>query len=248
MPEILERTVVIDTDDGAMESFVAHPASAGAHPVVLLYMDAVGYRDELLGFARRFALAGYYGVLPNLYYRDGGPSFDPFEPFKQLDRILPLAHALTNDRVMADTKAVLAFLGTDPAARRGAKGCVGYCMGGRMALAATGTFPDDFPAAVSLYGGRQVTDAADSPHLVAMKTKGEIYLGFAEEDRHVPDEQVERIDAAFRRGGLAYTLEHYPGTVHGFAFPERVFYNEAAAERSWERVFDLFERRVRRVS
>lgn len=149
---------------------------------------------------------------------------------------------------MNDTAAILYWVSNETAASSGAKGCVGYCMGGRMALAATGTFPDEFIAAASLYGGRQVTDADDSPHLIAMRSKGEIYLGFAEFDKHVPEEQVQKIDAAFRNAGVNYTLERYPESQHGFAFPERVFYHDQSAELSWERILDLFQRKLKKAS
>jgi carboxymethylenebutenolidase len=35
-------------------------------------------------------------------------------------------------------------------------------------------------------------------------------------------------------------VEIYPGTHHGFAFPQRPVYNKPAAERHWERLFTLF--------
>ena len=69
-------------------------------------------------------------------------------------------------------------------------GCVGYCMGGRMALAAAGTFPEVFKAAASLYGGRQVTDDAESPHRIAMRSKGAFYIAFAGQSMDVPVENI----------------------------------------------------------
>jgi len=36
---------------------------------------------------------------------------------------------------------------------------------------------------------------------------------------------------------------------HGFVFPQRTgIYNRAAAERHWERLFSLFDRRLRRAT
>src|SRR5258708_6141481 len=57
-----ERDVRIETGDGAMTTFVAHPDEGGPFPLVLLYMDALGLRDELRGLGRRVAAAGYYAV------------------------------------------------------------------------------------------------------------------------------------------------------------------------------------------
>ena len=52
-----------------MNTFVTHPEEGGPFPVVFFYMDAPGKREELHDMARRLGTAGYYVVLPNLYYR-----------------------------------------------------------------------------------------------------------------------------------------------------------------------------------
>src|SRR6478672_8672344 len=67
---MIEQTLDVATKDGAMETFIVHP-DHGAHPPVLLLMDAPGIREELRDMARRLATVGYYVLLPNLYYRAG---------------------------------------------------------------------------------------------------------------------------------------------------------------------------------
>ena len=52
---MIEETLDIDTDDGAMETFVCHPERHGPHPAVLFLMDAPGIREELRDMARRLA-------------------------------------------------------------------------------------------------------------------------------------------------------------------------------------------------
>ena len=39
-------------------------------------------------------------------------------------------------------------------------------------------------------------------------------------------------------------IELYPGTSHGFAFPQRAAYDKPAAERHWERLITLFRRNL----
>ena len=68
---MIEKTLDINTGDGAMETFICHPERGGPHPAVLFMMDAPGIRDELRDMARRLASVGYYVLLPNLYYRAG---------------------------------------------------------------------------------------------------------------------------------------------------------------------------------
>ena len=59
----------ITTTDGRMETFVTHPERRVPFPAVVVYMDVWGIREELYDIARRIATAGYYAVVPDLYYR-----------------------------------------------------------------------------------------------------------------------------------------------------------------------------------
>ena len=54
-----------------MTTFVVHPAGDGSFPVALLFMDGVGYREQLKENGRKFAGEGYYCVIPDLFYRSG---------------------------------------------------------------------------------------------------------------------------------------------------------------------------------
>ncbi|MCY3793106.1 MAG: dienelactone hydrolase family protein, partial [Gammaproteobacteria bacterium] len=66
---MIEHHIDIETPDGAMNTFIVHPDEGGPHPLAVFYMDAPGKREELHDMARRLATAGYYVMLPNLYYR-----------------------------------------------------------------------------------------------------------------------------------------------------------------------------------
>ena len=66
---MIEKELDIETSDGLMNTFITYPDEGGPYPVVLFLMDAMGKRNELHDMARRLAAAGYYVLLPNLYYR-----------------------------------------------------------------------------------------------------------------------------------------------------------------------------------
>ncbi len=241
-----ERTVEIATADGRMPTFVTHPEADGRHPAVVLYMDALGIREELKDMARRIGTVGYYVLLPNLFYRDGGPSFDPaLLPTRGPDpEMMRLNHALSHAQVLADTRALLDFLAAEPAASRGAMAAIGWCMGGRHALAAAGSFPDRIKAMASLHGGHQVSERPDSAHLLIPGIQGECYFGFAAEDPLAPPEHQQVIAEALARHEIPHQIEVHPGTLHGFTFALRHCYHKAAAERVWERLFALLHRRL----
>jgi len=59
---MIEREIRIATPDGEMTTFIAHPDGDLPYPVAVLYMDALGYREQIKQNARRFAAAGYLWV------------------------------------------------------------------------------------------------------------------------------------------------------------------------------------------
>ena len=239
-----EHDLTLPADGGTIPVFVTHPEEGGPHPTVILYMDALGIREELKDMARRIGTVGYYVMLPNLFWREGGPSFDPaLLPTKGPDpEMMRLNHATTNALVLADTAVLLDHARKDPAARDPVA-TIGYCMGGRHALAAAGTFPDRVKAMVSLHAGFQVTDRPDSAHLLIPKIEAECYIGFADSDPLSPPEHEAIMQEACREHGVEARFETYPGAAHGFTFPTRYCYDKPSAERAWERTFALFRRR-----
>src|SRR5487761_763728 len=74
---MVEKEIRVRTSDGEMTTFVVRPEGEGPFPVAVVFMDGVGYREQVKKNARRFAADGYYCVAPDLYYRMGAQlSFD----------------------------------------------------------------------------------------------------------------------------------------------------------------------------
>lgn len=246
-----ERDITINTPGGAMDCFICHPEENGPHPAVIFYMDAPGIREELRDMVRRIATVGYYVLMPNMYYRTGIEGHYGFdlgrirEDKAELEKMFAVMNSLTNALVVSDTGPMLDHIRADPAAADGPIGCVGYCMSGRYVMSAGAAFPDDFAAIASYYGVGIITDQPDSPHLKAAEIKGECYLAFAETDGYVPDQVVADLPGILSAAGVSHRVETYPGTGHGFAFPQRDDYVKSAGERHWERMFALFDRRLR---
>src|SRR5580700_6839084 len=106
---MIDQQVEIPTKDGHTTTFITHAERDGPHPVILFYMDAPGIREELRDMSRRLASAGYYVMLPNMYYRSGVMELPPLDgpDFATLrTRIFSLMDTLTIPRVMADTEAL----------------------------------------------------------------------------------------------------------------------------------------------
>src|SRR5262249_18555513 len=159
-------------------------------PAVLVYMDGIGIRPALFEIGERISSRGYFVLLPDLFYR-AGPYVAP-DPAKLFGDPAVRAEwakfigSLNQASVMSDTRAFLDFLGAQPDVKQPKVGTTGYCMGGAFSLGAAGHYPDRVAAAASFHGGRLVTDAPDSPHLLAPRMKARVYVAGAIEDPSFP--------------------------------------------------------------
>lgn len=90
------------------------------------------------------------------------------------------------------------------------------------------------------------TDAPDSPHRMVDRIRCESYFACAEIDRWAPPADIQKLQGALEAAGRPHRIEWYAAVEHGFVFPQRdSIYNRAAAERHWERLFNLFDRTLR---
>jgi carboxymethylenebutenolidase len=239
---MIDAELDIQTADGLMNTFVTRPEEGGPHPLVVFLMDAPGKREELHDMARRLGTAGYYVMLPNLYYRRVREFV--MTPDSRAEMFAHM-NSLTNEMACADLKACIDHAEADPACVTDRVGTVGYCMSGPFAFAAAAALPDRIRAAASFHGVRLCTEALDSPHRRAAEIPGEIYFGCAETDEWAPSEMIEQLGKALADAGTNHRIEWYPGTAHGFVFPDRTgIYDKAAAERHWERLLALFARNL----
>jgi carboxymethylenebutenolidase len=240
---MIERQIEISTQDGRMNTFICHPERFGPHPAIIFLMDAPAIREELRDMARRLGTAGYYVMLPNLYYRSGVEELGSVVGEANIatrQKALQLMTTINIPLVMQDVDALLAFAAKDKAASSGPMGCVGYCMSGQYAVNAAVRHKDKIRAAASIYGVALVTDKPDSPHLAPQRTDARLYFGCAENDHFAPREMIDQLREQLSSKGGNAEVEIYPGTAHGFAFASRPAYDKPSAERHWERLFALF--------
>jgi carboxymethylenebutenolidase len=240
----MSNAVQIRTVDGVADSHIFHPQGTGPCPAVILYMDGIGIRPELLAMGQRLADNGYVALVPNLFYR-AGPA-QPTDVLKMLspgpenDRMMSLVMGLSGEQVMRDTRAWLEFLDKDPKIKGPKVGTVGYCMGGSMSLRAASTYPDRVVAAAAIHAARLATDQADSPHLLASQMKARIYVGVAGIDPWLVEGETQTLKMAFDAAGVNYLMEDYPGATHGFAMCGLPIYDRKASEKHWERLLAMF--------
>lgn len=235
-------TVQVQTQHGSLPTHIFTPGGRGSWPAVIMFMDGLGIRPALYEIAERLAAHGFYVALPDLYYRTGftqGSKLfsDPAVRAEWTKNVLP---TVSVPNVMRDVSAVLAFLDSQRQVKHGKIGVVGYCLGGRLALAAAGHFPDRIAAVASYHGGGLATDAPDSPHRFAAQIKAKVYVGGAIEDANFDDAQKQRLEDALTGAHVDHKIETYQAR-HGWVPSDTPVHDPAAAERHWDTLFELLD-------
>ena len=240
---MIEKAVTITTPEGEMPTWIYHPTHDGPSPVVLYLMDAPSIRPALREMATRLASAGYYVMLPYLFYRGG-----PYREFGASDEDQharrDLMGQLNPTNILGDCQALLDHAAGDEAAGAGKVGAVGFCMSGGLVISAARAFPERVAAVASIHGAWLVREGDDSPHRGLDTVEAEIYLGWADNDATAPPEEVPIMEQALTDAGVTYTLDFLTDAVHGYAPPGSDRYDQAASELHWERVHSMFRRHL----
>ena len=240
---MIQRELDVTTPEGEMKTFIYHPEHEGPHPVVLYLMDAPSIRPALHEMASRLATAGYYVMLPYLFYRGG-----PFREFGASDEDMharkELMGTVTPTNILSDADALLAIADADEAAADGKIGAVGFCMSGGLVISLARALPERVAAVASIHGAWLVRDTPDSPHLGLDTVKAEIYFGWCDNDPTAPPEDVPVMRQALDEAGVTYTLDWLTDALHGYAPPYGERYDRYASELHWERVHALFRRHL----
>jgi carboxymethylenebutenolidase len=240
----------VPTRDGVADCHLTRPPGDGAHPGVLLLMDAIGLRARIKEMADRIAAQGYVVLAPNLFYRGGRAPLwetpdlhDPESRTRFFRTLGPLMGALTPAALSADGEAYLGKLGE---LADGPVGITGYCFGGWAGWMIGAAYPDRVAAIGGFHAGRMVTEDEISAHLLAPEVRAEVYWGHADQDPSMTAENIATLDRAMDDAGVLHTTEVYEGAEHGYTMSDMGAYNDAAAERHFTALFALLQRAIPR--
>jgi len=250
--KVVETEVTIKTPDGTCDAFFAHPAS-GKHAAVIIWADAFGLRPALKDMARRLAASGYAVLAPNPFYRvTKAPGIDStnFSFSNQADRAklgTLMGSVTAAGAAEKDATAFVAFLDTqasvDPKKKMGVQG---YCMGGPLTVRTAAHLPSRVGAGASFHGGGLVTNQPSSPHLLATKIKGRMYIGIAGNDDAQQPEAKTVLKDAFAAAKVPAEIEVY-ASAHGWcmvdmpAEKDKPIYNKPDAEKAWAKLEALYK-------
>jgi carboxymethylenebutenolidase len=243
----MKTDISLPTPDGEARAFVFTPnQGSGPWPAAMIFMDAPAIRPALFDMGERLAQAGYYVLLPDLFWRAG--PYDPPDIAKARagdpDAVAvfqKLRGSTSVEKQMTDAKACLDYLARQPQAKADKVGVTGYCMGGGIALRAAGMFPDRIAASASFHGGNMATETDASPHRLAPQIRAKVLVAGADEDSGFDDAQCARLDQALKDAGVDAEVGIWRGLKHGWVPSDMAVHDAAGAERHWKALIQLFD-------
>ena len=213
-------------EQGPVRAYFAKPIDAdGKLPGVLVIHENRGLNAHIEDVARRAALAGYLAVAPDGLSYVGGAPLDQEaarDKFGQADREL----------ITADVIRAVAYLSGRQDCS-GKVGSVGFCYGGGVSLQCA--IADSPTVASVLFYGRAL--AADE----VARVKVPLLLNYAANDKRI-NAGIAEFRQALDQHAVAYSLNMYPGTGHGFHNDTSVArYHPTAARLAWQRSIAFFD-------
>ena len=192
--------------DAAFTGYIARPEGS-AKAAVIVIQEIFGVNPGIRQKCDRLAAEGYIALAPDLFWRlKPGISLDPDVP-EEFAEALDWMGQFDQDQGVRDIQAAIDVLrGSEGAAK---VGCVGYCLGGRLAFMTAAR--TDIDASVGYYGV-----GIDGLLGEAAAIANPVMLHIPTADGFVPAEA----QAAMHAGLDAHpkvTLHDYEGLDHGFA-------------------------------
>jgi carboxymethylenebutenolidase len=223
------REIQIASEDGEFNAYLATPAS-GQGPGLVVLQEWWGLVPQIRDVCDRLARSGFVALAPDLYR--GESTTDP-------DVAGRLMMELEIERAGRDLGAAVEALRRQSATSGSRVGCIGFCMGGQLALYAACLQPE-IAAVVDCYGVHPKIPL----DLEACRAK---VLGvFAENDEFISAADVQILDEALSQAGVDSKLLTYLGVQHAFLNDARpdVFDAETAAE-AWRDIETFLEAELR---
>lgn len=233
--------VKIKVSDGEIPGYVARPAAAGKHPVILVVQEIFGVHEHIKDMCRRFAKQGYYAIAPEMFARQG----DVSKMTDIMDILTQVVSKVPDAQVCADLDAALAFAKASGHGNGESVGLVGYCWGGRTAWIYALHNPK-LKAAVSYYGlldGMKGSIKPRDPVEFGSELKVPVLGLYSGIDAFVKPEVIAKMRGEIAKSGSGSEIVIFPNVDHGFNADYRPSYDKAAATYAWKLTRDWLKER-----
>ncbi|HEV2200915.1 MAG TPA: dienelactone hydrolase family protein [Bryobacteraceae bacterium] len=242
--DIQTEWVNLSVSDGTkMRSYVATPATP-PRAALLVFPEIFGINSHIRDITERFARQGYLAVAPELFHRSG-PGFECGYSEAEIGQGIGHMQQVKPEGLEADIQATYAY--ARDASHGLPVGCVGFCMGGRVATVASIVAP--LACGISFYGGG-IGPGPFGPGMLDQLAKLQAPMLFlwGGKDAHIPLDSVDKVIAAMRAAGKPYTTVEFSEAEHGFFCDQRGSYNAAAAAVAWPMALAYLENKTAKAA
>jgi carboxymethylenebutenolidase len=214
---------------GTISCHLAKPKGSGPWPGVIVIQEWWGLSDHIIDVANRVAGLGYLTFAPDLYHGEIAKLGDHELAMKLTQKYGPGA--------ASELQKVFDALKSHPDCS-GKVGCVGFCMGGRLALGLGISRPVD--AVCTFYGGGMQQLFGE---LGAFKAP--VLALYGDQDQSIPAGTIEEFDRLLDRIKVPHEVIVYPESGHAFfRDSDPNSYRPEAAKDAWGRVTNFLAKNL----
>ncbi len=228
------RVIAIQSEDG--HTFAAHITlpreTTNPVPCVIVIQEIFGVNDDIREKCAWLASQGFIAIAPDLFWRTEHHIQLSDQVPEELERAFKLFNEFNVELGVQDLKSTLNVINKEMKTV-GKVGCLGYCLGGKLAYLLG--CQSNIDASVSYYGVGIENMLSD-----ANKLKNNMMIHIAKKDGFVPPEAQEKIDASLSKNNKV-KLHFYDDVDHAFTRTGGDNYSPEAAKIADDRTIEFLK-------
>ncbi len=222
--EMSGELVQFESNGGSTTAYLA-VSSTGKGPGIIVLQEWWGLVPHIKNICDRLSEEGFSALAPDLYHGESTTSPDDAGRMMMVLQI---------DRAAKDLEAAVQYLSSHASVSGDRVGCVGFCMGGQLALFAASK-NSAIGACVDYYG----IHPSVRPNF--SESQAPVLGFFGEKDDSVTPDDALALEQLLKKAGVQTDFTVFPGVGHAFFNDTRPeVYDEVSAKKSWEKMLLFF--------
>ena len=237
--DIINERVKFKSGSSEIEGFLSRPKKKGRYPIVVVVSGSTFDDEYIQNMTAKFAQANFVGISPNIFSLQK-ENMTPEEKRKVF------AEQITDENIFQDLTAAIEYLKRLKFVKKKRIGITGFCFGGRCALVYAARHKE-VDAVVPFYGNLKTPAFAnrkEDPIDIVSQIRVPVQGHYSENDNEIPLDQLKKFESDLKHQGTEVQIFTY-NAPHGFFAYNRKSYNAEAAELSWQRAIDFFNKMLK---
>ena len=233
---IISERVKFTSGNIEIEGFLSRPKKKGRYPIIVVVSGSTFDDEYIQNMTAKFAQENFVSISPNIFSLQK-------QNMTAEEKRKVFAEQITDENIFRDLTAAINFLTRQKFAKKKKIGVTGFCFGGRCALMFA-AHDKRVDAVVPFYGNLKTPafanrkqDPVDIISQIKIPTQGH----YSESDEEIPLDQLKNFESDLKNQGTEVQIFTYKAP-HGFFAYNRKSYNAEAAQLSWQRAIEFFNK------